>query len=112
METVQQLSKMLDMQEEEVTDAAHQIVLNLVLAAETHDFSKKGLVEELRTGIKPGYINNVCGEGREWKDLDIEVMAEAGEKRLELKDLGSELPEEMTDYPLRIVEGELGEKIK
>lgn len=112
MKTVQQLAQILDKEPEQVTKTAHQVLLNLVLTAETHDFSKKGFVEELEAGIKPEYINDVCGEGREWKDLDIEVMAEAGKKRLEMKNLGSELPEEMTDYPLRIVEGELGERIK
>ncbi len=112
METVQQLSQILDMQEEEVTDAAHQVLLNLVLTAEEYDFSKKGLIEELKTGIKPGYINNVGLNEDEVKDLDIEVMARIGKKRLEMKNLGSEIPVEMTDYPLRIVEGELGEKIQ
>jgi hypothetical protein len=112
METVQQLAQILDMQEEEVTRTAHQALLNLVLIAEEYDFSKKGLVEELEAGIKPGYINTVGLNEDEVKDLDIEVMARVGEKRIEMKNCGSQIPEGMKEYPLNVVEGQLGEKIQ
>lgn len=96
-----------NMQDEELQITAQKLLLDLILLADEHEFSKKGLIREIEEGITDEYISTVTWANGESKDLDLERLARTGEVRDKIETQGKKLDEETSKFPEKVVMAEL-----
>jgi len=99
------LEELVDHKDKEFTDyIARKTLKELLKVCEKHDINKEGLIEEIDQGLDPekDTARVGCGNGQEVRDLDLEIIAMRGEKRINL-----DLDEEHSEIPRKLVEHEL-----
>lgn len=96
-----------DMEKQEIDKTARKLLLDLILLADEHDFSKQGLIREIKEGITDEYISTVTWANGESKDLDLERLARTGEVRDKIEKQGKELDGETSEFPEKVVMAEL-----